>query len=200
VRLAQTDDLCLRLMFASPYGLTVFARTGLLASLLRNPEVVGRLRGGALWPGSTATRWVDENYGADLCGPYAGGECLTMLALLAPQLIAEDRGIRVTDDAGAADLDTLDVACEHGIPVAGPVHAVALTAWYRRSSSGRRALEYVVADPRYRELLRRAVATFESAPEPVNSRGPQPPFERGDLLQIPALAPIVAEVFPHLAD
>lgn len=202
VRLAQTDDHCLRLLFMCPYQLTVFDRTGVLGAMLRDPLVLQRLLGGVLWPGSSASAWVNEHYGEHLRSPWAYRQSLDLLALLAPVLIEEGEGVRLAADDGLADLNSLDVACEHGIPLADPVRKVSLTTWYRLVGSGRRSLTHVAADPRFRDLLKDEISAFEGAPEPAGrprNRPTPPPFDRGQLLEIPALVPLVTEVCPELA-
>jgi hypothetical protein len=202
VRLAQTDDHCLRLLFMFPYQLAVFHETGVFGAMLRDPLVVRRLLGGVLWPGSSASEWVNELYGEHLRSDWVSRQVLDLLAFLAPVLAEEGEGVRLADDDGLANLNSLDVACQHGIPLADPVRKVSLTTWYRLDGSGRRPLTHVAADPRFRELLKDEIAAFEGAPEPPGmprNRPTPPPFERGQLLEIPALAPLVAEVCPELA-
>ncbi len=83
-QLVLTDDRALRLIFSMPYELYVLDRCGVLDSLLKNKQVLARLRGGTLWPGSSATAWVDEHFGA-------------MLADSAPRTAGYDQARRLTD-------------------------------------------------------------------------------------------------------
>ncbi|XVQ14392.1 hypothetical protein ACQP1W_18180 [Spirillospora sp. CA-255316] len=201
VHLARTDDWCLRLLFGFRSQLEILAWHGLLEPLLADAEVARRLRGGVLWPGSSATRWVNETYGREW-GAWSAKVRQRLLDFLAPVLVEEGEGV-VIEGGRWTDLNALDVICEHGVPLAEPVRAISLTAWYRAGEDRRRPLEHVAADPRFRELLKAEVAAFDGAPEPAPPPRDQPapaPFAREQLLEFPALAPIVAEVFPDLAE
>ncbi|MFC5753772.1 hypothetical protein [Actinomadura rugatobispora] len=201
VHLARTDDWCLRLLFGFRSQLEILAWHGLLEPLLADAEVAGRLRGGVLWPGSSATRWVNETYGREW-GAWSAKVRQRLLDFLAPVLVEEGEGVAI-EGGEWTDLNALDVLCEHGVPLAAPVRAISLTAWYRTGEDRRRPLEHVAADPRFRELLKAEVAAFDGAPEPApppRNQPPPAPFAREQLLEFPALAPVVAEVFPDLAD
>ncbi|GAA2412983.1 hypothetical protein GCM10010191_23300 [Actinomadura vinacea] len=200
VHLARSDDWCLRVLFGSRLQMEILAWHDLLEPLLADTAVAARLRGGVLWPESSATRWVGETYGREW-GGWSAKVRLRLLDFLAPVLVEEDEGLVVGD--GWTDLNALDVLCAHGVPLAQPVREISLTSWYRSGKDRRRPLDHVAADPRFRDLLKAEVAAFDGAPEPApppRNEPPPPPFAREQLLEFPALAPIVAEVFPDLAD
>ncbi|MFI6516936.1 hypothetical protein ACIBF1_15365 [Spirillospora sp. NPDC050679] len=181
VHLARTDDVSLRILFSEPYQLHVLARTGVLASLLKDAQVAERLLGGVLWPDSSPSEWLDRQYGENLRSVEVYAPCLDLLAFLAPALAEDERGI---DLRGPGALNALDVACEHGVPLSHPVRETDLDAWLRSKPDVRRPLAHAAADPRCREALLEAVARFG---------------EPRKLLDYPALAPLAAEAHPELA-
>ncbi|WP_067708540.1 hypothetical protein [Nocardia yamanashiensis] len=61
--LVLTDDHAVRTLFSEPYELHTLDKCGVLDTLLKNKKVLERLRGGVLWPGSSAAEWVDEQFG-----------------------------------------------------------------------------------------------------------------------------------------
>lgn len=61
--LVLTDDHALRTLFSESYELYTLDKCGVLETLLKNKKVLERLRGGVLWPGSSAAEWVDEQFG-----------------------------------------------------------------------------------------------------------------------------------------
>ncbi|WP_067687176.1 hypothetical protein [Nocardia jejuensis] len=82
-QLALTDDHALRAIFASPYGLSVLDRCGVLATLVKNKTVVQCLRGGVLWQQSSATAWIQEFYSDTLERNLAGHtQCEQIVDLL----------------------------------------------------------------------------------------------------------------------
>ncbi|TDQ53289.1 DUF4132 domain-containing protein [Actinorugispora endophytica] len=210
-RLARADDAFLRRLLCRGGGGLWFLDSkvhgsGLLKRLLADPVVARRLREGVLSPGVPIADWLGDDWLVPLRSTpsHASAAVLELVAFLAPALVAGGRGLRLAaaeDDP--VDANVLDVVLEHGIPLAHPVRNLSLTEWHR-SGEARRPLAHLAADPRFGALLEREVAAFEGAPEPPTGRGGHrrgkpAPFTRAQLLEFPALAPVVARVHPDLA-
>lgn len=200
VRMAQTDDVALRLLFVGTYGLTVLERAGVLAALQRDRTVAAKLLGGVLWPGSTPAVWVAEHLGENLRSGREYGVCLALLDYFAPALVADGGAIDLRAADGRVALNALDIAVQHGIPLTHPVDEVALTAWFRSAPEIRRELEHAAAA--YPEPLARAVARFDGAPEPyppARNRPEPPAMQLAQLRAFPALVPFVTDGVPATA-